>query len=136
MKLLNVNAKVMFQGPVVRPIKQVRTKGGYSIRPIPHACQIAANILKLATNLPKTKGPSAKTKEPPSAKMKLLKKQITIEEDPKWRNKLKKVQKFLFTEKPGLKITLDSKEQIDFLKLFLRQAYHFNDFENKSARSS
>ena len=68
--------------------------------------------------------------------MKLLTKQITIEEDPKWGNKLKKVQKFLFTEKPGLKITLDSKEQIDFLKLFLRQAYRFNDFENKSARSS
>lgn len=68
--------------------------------------------------------------------MKLLTKQITIEEDPKQRNKLKKVQKFVFTEKPGLKITLDSKEQIDFLKLLLRQAYRFNDFENKSACSS
>ena len=68
--------------------------------------------------------------------MKLLTKQITIEEDPKQRNKLKKVQKFVFTEKPELKITLDSKEQIDFLKLFLRQAYRFNDFENKSACSS
>ena len=75
---MNVNTKVMSQEPVVRPIKQVRTRGGYSIRPIPHACQIAANILKLATNLPKTKGPSAKTKEPPSAKMKLLTKQITL----------------------------------------------------------
>ena len=42
----------------------------------------------------------------------------------------------MFTEKPGLKITLDSKEQIDFLKLFLRQAYCFDDSENKSACSS
>ena len=41
------------------------------------------------------------------------------QEQAAWKEKPNKVQEFLFTEKPGLKINMLSKEKFDFYKLFL-----------------
>ena len=38
-----------------------------------------------------------------------------------WKDEPNKVQEFLFTEKPGLKINMPSKEKFDFYKLFLTE---------------
>ena len=115
-------AEVSEKQEPTRPLKRARTRGGYrpwgartrgghssSEQQRPNPAHIAQDGTTSTNHQIPT--PAATRAE----KKKLEKEQ----EQAAWKDEPNKVQEFLFTEKPGLKINMPSKEKFDFYKLFL-----------------
>ena len=115
-------AEVSEKQEPTRPLKRAKTRGGYRPRGArtrgAHSSseQQRPNPAHIAQDGTTSTNHQTTTPAATRAEKKKLEKE---QEQAAWKDEPNKVQEFLFTEKPGLKVNMPCKEKFDFYKLFL-----------------